>query len=56
MTLAGSFEANGRNLGDCRERSYRDMLADYKRIYGAQYTDHELERMHKRWRKIAASL
>lgn len=56
VILSGSYEANPRNLGDCRTRSYDDMLKDYQRIYGAHYTMHELKRMHNRWKQIAASL
>ena len=56
VTLAGSFEANGGNLGDCRNQPYNRMLERYKKLYGDRYTDHELERMHRRWKQLAASV
>lgn len=56
VTPIATFESNPGNLGDCRNKSYRQMLADYRRVYGSRYTDYELEQMHKRWKRIAASM
>lgn len=56
VILKASFEANGRNLGDCRNISYNEMWDRYGAIYKNEYAEWELKRIHDRWRRIVADL
>lgn len=54
VRLAGSFEGNSKNLGDCRQIDYTHMWERYLHLYQGAYTEHELRRMHQFWKRIAA--
>lgn len=54
VRLAGTFEGNGKNLGDCRQINYTQMWDRYLHLYGGAYTEHELKRMHQFWKMMAA--
>ena len=54
VRIVATFEANGRNLGDCRKINYTQMWERYVALYSGTYSEHELRRMHLFWKKAAA--
>lgn len=53
VRIVASFEANGRNLGDCRTLSYGEIWQRYVALYSGVYSEHELRRMHQFWKRMA---
>lgn len=56
VILKGTFEANGRNLGLCMNKTYGQIWDRYQHVYKDHYQDWELRRIHDRWKKIAEDL
>lgn len=56
VNFIATFEANNRNLGDCRNISYHEMHERYQYRYAGSYTESELTRIHLRWKRIMAEL
>lgn len=56
VNFIATFEANNRNLGDCRNISYTEMYRRYQDKYAGSYSEHELRRIHLGWKRIMAEL
>lgn len=56
VTFKASFEATGRNIGDCRDISYREMWERYRAVYAGSHTEHELRQRHEHWKKIVTGI
>lgn len=45
---------SARNMGDCRNVSWGEMLRRFKDCYAGHYPEAELERIHSKWKRLSA--
>lgn len=50
------WEPGDRNIGDCRNVSWGEMRDRFRAVYGRDYNEHELKRIHDKWRQLSAEI